>query len=188
MLPVMLMCEDKRILVVGWGKVGQRKGHVFAKEGAQVDIWDPRMPDVPSPFRRLEALADQDLRHYDLIVIASNDTIENNRLQALCKTQKIWCMRSDHKQGDVLGMSMVKQEDLVIAVSTQGGFAGLSKRIASDIKRDLPGDFDDYVRWMIQQRQEIIQTHQAPKKAIEALLEITYQHYRLRHKGSDHED
>lgn len=185
MIPVMIDFNHKRILVVGFGAVGQRKASVLAGEGALITVVARNLPELlrqrfPSYTFREGAYDVGDMDHMDFVVAATNQRLLNIEISREAKRRHLLCsIADDGSESDFTFMSVVNRGDLSIGISTKHRFPGLTKKVKDMLEAHFPEDYGDYVDYMAKARAYCLTLPEAEKKkGLSELLEITYDVYK----------
>ena len=144
--PLNALMEGKRALVVGGGRVGQRKVELLLDAGAVVDLV------CPVCVAELEELARKGLiQHADrafevndvagcLLVFACTDNkVVNRRILEVAQAQKILCCCADGNwpDGDFVTPAIIRADEVLIAVSTSGKSCRQSRLIKDNLRKHL---------------------------------------------------
>ena len=143
--PLFLAIDDLTCLVVGGGKVGERKIKTLLKHGASVRLiareltsWLHQKCSEQSIFLAGELYERVHLEGVSLAFAATSDMELNRRIAADARELGIWCnMASDPVLGSFIVPSVVERGPLSIAVST----SGLSPAIARALRLKLENQF-----------------------------------------------
>lgn len=135
-LPVALLLEGKRALVVGGGSVAARKVAALVEAGALVTVIAPELaPDFPAPLehfpRRFEA---NDCQGFALVFAATNVREVNRRVADEAKAHGIPVNdASDPLGSDFHTQAVVRRGPITVGVSTDGE----SPVVAAQLKRQI---------------------------------------------------
>ena len=159
LFPVFLKLEALDTLIVGGGKVGLEKLNALLKSSplANVTVVAPLIKD------EIKALAGHgmnvdvverafrvsDLRHKDLVMLATDDPELHHRIRALARKKRLLINVADtpHLCDFYLG-SVVTKGNLKIGISTNGKSPTIAKRIREYLEEALPEDTDALLRNM----------------------------------------
>lgn len=140
--PVYLSLESLRILVVGAGRVGERKvASLLAAGATNILVFDPALSEErrreigKAPGVRIvsRALAEDDLAGASLVFAATDDLVENTRIAALCMERGILCnVAAPRGAGTVYIPSLAGTQGLMAAFSSGGNSPALVKRIREE--------------------------------------------------------
>lgn len=149
-LAVSIDTKDKKVLVVGGGRVAFRKVKVLVETEFTIDIVSK---DFVDDFKSLETNPkisfiwkdlDQSfvLGDYDYLLIASSDKTLNENLENQARQKKIpFLNASTSENSDFIMNKIVSQEDLTISLSTGGKNPGLLGILSGKIE-ELLADLD----------------------------------------------
>ena len=141
-IPLNLIVDDRKVLVVGGGQVGRRKTQNLLEVGAQVELV---CPDAVEPLRALadegriqwtrRAFAAGDVAGHLLVFACTDDKHVNRAILDEARAARIPCCCSDMNwcDGDFTTPATARLGDLVVAVST----SGQSCKAARDIKNEI---------------------------------------------------
>lgn len=140
------MIEGRTIVVVGGGRVGQHKIELLLDSGAAIRLV------CPNCVEELEALArsgrivhvakpfePEDLAEAVLVFACTDDKFVNRSVLEAARARKIPCCCADGNwaDGDFVTPAIVRSEDILLAVSTNGKSSRRSRLIKDNLKRHL---------------------------------------------------
>ena len=156
-LPVDLMLEGRRCLVVGGGTIATRKvGHLL-DAGAQVTVVSAAV--LPELRRRIAAgqvehrnreFRDADVKGRCLVIAATDNGSVNACVVRLCRRAGILCASADEHwmDGDFLTPATLRQPGLILTISTGGESCRRSRLVKDYLARHLDRlDGADLVIW-----------------------------------------
>ncbi|MBD5106392.1 MAG: bifunctional precorrin-2 dehydrogenase/sirohydrochlorin ferrochelatase [Lachnospiraceae bacterium] len=149
--PIYVNLEQKRILIVGGGRVALRKVKVLLEYGPKILVV---APEIEEELCRMEESGKQsqlklerrkfqkeDLKTADMIIAATDSSAENSRIYKLCKQEgKLVNVVDVPAECDFIFPAIVKKKDLVVSVST----GGKSPLFAAKVKKELESRIPDY--------------------------------------------
>ena len=143
--PVFLQLEDKIALVVGGGKVAQRKVETLLRCGASIHIISKVLTDKlkrlinSSDVRFLgEEMRDEFLDDAFIVIAATDDKKLNSEVSLRARNRGLLVNAVDQPADcNFIVPSIVRKGDLSIAISTSGKSPALAKRI----RKELDGQF-----------------------------------------------
>lgn len=151
MIPLLHDFTGQTVLVFGGGTVGARKARRFAREartivvspefddagefgGAQLVRAAPRSADLPAWLDRATPA---------LVVAATDDAELNDAIEREARERGVLVNRADEhggrEPGSVVVPATVREEPVVVAVSTGGTSPALSKHLRERIEPELEG-------------------------------------------------
>jgi precorrin-2 dehydrogenase / sirohydrochlorin ferrochelatase len=162
--PVLLDLSGKKTIVIGGGKVGQRKIETLLEYGASVHVISR---DLTPELQRLlengdirllaEEFDESLIRGAFLIVIATNDMTLNRRISLIAKDRNILVNAVDQpEECSFIVPSVIKRGDLLIAVSTSGKSPALAKRIREALECKFGDEYGYFLIMMGRIRKELI--------------------------------
>jgi precorrin-2 dehydrogenase/sirohydrochlorin ferrochelatase len=151
MIPLLHDFTGTTVLVVGGGRVGARKARRFAREARVVVVSPDFAPDAEfgDVERVRAALSPDDVGDWldrvepALVVAATNDTALNARIEADARERNILVNRTDthgeREPGSVVVPATVRDDPVVVAISTGGASPALSKYLRETLEADIEG-------------------------------------------------
>lgn len=185
MQPILVNFRDTRVLVIGFGPIGQHKASVLFREGATICVVDPNigealMAEHPEYAFKLKPYDDGDLEGVDFVVAATSDKIQNQLIAREAKSRHLLCsVASSGEESGFTFMSVVKRGDLTIGISTKHLFPGLTKKVRLLLDGYLPEDYGDYIAYMASERQKLLGLDTEDKdQLMKELMSISYEAYK----------
>ncbi|PWJ60597.1 precorrin-2 dehydrogenase/sirohydrochlorin ferrochelatase [Dyadobacter jejuensis] len=153
LFPIFLKLENLHTLIVGGGYVGLEKitavldNAPYAKVtlvAPQIrdEIWkiaeeNPRIALVTKPFE------ESDFEEKDLVIVATNDKPENQRIKSLARARHLLCNVADTPAlCDFYLSSVVRKGNLKVAISTNGMSPTMAKRLKEVLNEALPDNLE----------------------------------------------
>lgn len=138
MVPLVFTLLNKKIVIIGGGKIAFRKAKTFINSGAAITIISPQIiedfkefPIITCINKRFEK---DDIKEAHIVIAATNDK-EINQSVKECTTDFQWFNDvSDQKNSDFHTPAVVRRGDLVVSVSTSGKSPILSKKLKSELE------------------------------------------------------
>lgn len=153
-LPVALLVEGRRCLVVGGGAVAGRKAEALLDAGAEVTMVAPATGERAAGLRKRRgftlacrefALADLQPGLF-LAVAATDDAALNRRILDACHARGLLCACPDRgwEDGDLISPASFRHGDLTVSVSTGGASCRRSRLVKESLARHAAalGDAD----------------------------------------------
>lgn len=165
-LPILVLVKGRRCVVVGGGRVAERKVQALTDAGGRVHVIAPKITDaLGDRLSRGElevsqrAYAAGDLDGAFLAVAATDDTEVNEQvwLEADAKNLLINTV-DDPPRCNFYLPAVVRRGDLTIAVSTNGKSCALSARIRRDLEKRYGNDYAPFLALLGELRAEMIKT------------------------------
>lgn len=170
MIPLLHDFQGTTVLVVGGGRVGGRKARRFGRE-ARVVVVSPAFADDADfgGAERVRAAVDADdvgdwLDRVDpaLVVAATDDGDVNAAVEAAARERNVLVNRTDthgdRELGSVVVPATVRDDPVVVAVSTGGASPALSKYLRESLESEVEGtgamaELTGYLRDELQDRE-----------------------------------
>jgi precorrin-2 dehydrogenase/sirohydrochlorin ferrochelatase len=170
--PAFLDITGKRCLVVGGGKVAERKVVMLLQFNARVTVVGPVMT------RALLKLGDEgeieyfqrtytakDLDNTALVFACTDNSVINNRVKKETARRNIPVNVADNPDlCDFIVPSIIRKGDLTIAVSTSGELPLLSKKLRQKIEEVVTDDYLEYLHIMGEFRKHLMKTVKEARK------------------------
>lgn len=151
--PAFLNLKDKKAVVVGGGKVAERKARSLINAGAALKVISP---DITENLRKLKekGLIKHIKRNYkrgDLkdafIVVAGTSSAEIN-LKIAQEAPHLVNVIDAPSEGNFIVPSLVRRGPLTIAISTEGASPAISKAVRKEIERLYGREFVLYLKFV----------------------------------------
>ncbi len=172
--PAFLDLKDKRAVVIGGGRVAERKVSSLLKAGAKVTVISPSLTARLTKEKRKKTIIHKakefekgDVRGA-FLVIAATDSPETNRKAAL-NAPALVNVADVPSQCNFIAPSVVKRGPLVIAISTGGSSPALAKTIRKELEKMYGTDFSGYLRFISALRHRALAEIRDAKKRAEFL-------------------
>lgn len=178
--PIMLRLIGKKVVVVGGGKVAERKVTGLLETGARITVISPTVTGklqrlanekkiiwCPRPFTA------DDVKESQLIFAATNDPQVNRCVKDSAKPHQLVTIADCPDASDFHLPSQLKRGRLTIAVSTGGASPILARKIRMDLEQQFDQSYDDYLEFLFVKRQWIRKNVENPvlkKKLLTAIV------------------
>jgi precorrin-2 dehydrogenase/sirohydrochlorin ferrochelatase len=188
--PAFLNLHNKKAVVVGGGRVAERKVRLLISAGASVTLISPDMTSVLKKLAEKKSLKHlkRNYRKGDLkgafIVIAGTSSPEVNR-QIAQEAGQLVNVIDLPSEGNYIVPSVVKSGPLTIAISTEGASPALSKAIRKEIAGHYGREFASYLRFVEVVRKKALKKITNDKKREKFLKSLASEELlnTLRNKG-----
>ncbi|RKD30621.1 precorrin-2 dehydrogenase/sirohydrochlorin ferrochelatase family protein [Thermohalobacter berrensis] len=176
--PMMINVKNKKVSVVGGGRVAYRKVKTFLKYGADVKVISINFINKFEKIKdKIEIIKDKYTPEYIknsfLVVAATSSKETNEKIALFCKENKILCNIADDIQlSDFIVPSSIKKGDLIVSVSTSGKSPLLARKIRKEIEEIFPYEYDDYVNTLGETRRLVIEKCKDEKRKNKLLNEL----------------
>ena len=170
--PMMVDLTDRRCLVVGGGRVAERKVALLVECGAAVEVVSP------AATARLETLAEAErirlrrrpVRTADLdgafLVVAATDDAEVNRdvAERARAAGSLVNVVDDPEACSFQVPSVVRRGDLTITISTGGGSPALAKKLRQRLEQTIGPEYEGFLAALRELRERAQRTIHDPEQ------------------------
>jgi len=180
----MLTIREKKVVVVGGGKVAYRKVKGLLAECAFVSVVSP---DVTEEMARLieqgqlswiaRIFEASDVKDAFLVIAATNNRQVNHYVADCCHPFQLVNIVDNHKQSTFHVPAKVRRGDLVLTVSTGGASPLLAKKIVDELAEQYPDEYVAYVAFLAEARKLILAQSLAPEQRKILLQQILDERY-----------
>ena len=145
--PISLKLQQQPCLIVGGGHIAYRKAMLLAKAGAKVDVLAPEIDvNLLQLVQQSQGQYVQDvfspstaLRHYRLVIAATDDYAVNTQVFEDCEALKILVNSvDDPPHCRFMVPAIVDRSPLVISVASNGTSPVLSRQIRTKLETSIP--------------------------------------------------
>ncbi len=169
--PVNLDILDKHCLVVGGGGVGERKVKTLLECGAKVTVITRdaterlhRMASEGDIVLRLRSYRPSDLDGQFLVIGATDDEEANQQISEGASRRGILCNIADRPEACTFVLpAIVRQGDLVIAISTSGKSPAVAKSIRQALEKEFGPEYAVLLRLMGAIRERLLAQSKSPE-------------------------
>lgn len=170
--PVFLNLKDKLCVVVGGGKVAERKVLSLLNAQAIVKVISPEVTLVLNElFDKGEIIWEKreyqegDLEGAWLVIAATNNFEVQKKILEEAEKRKIFCNIVDVPElCSFIVPSVIKRGDLVLAISTSGASPAVAKRIRESLEELFGWEYDVYLKLMKHLREQILNMELPPEE------------------------
>ncbi|KGE18318.1 precorrin-2 dehydrogenase/sirohydrochlorin ferrochelatase family protein [Paenibacillus wynnii] len=168
-LPIMLDCHGQRCVVIGGGRIAERKVLGLLEAGASVTVVSPSITDGLAKLAEESALtwskrvyAPGDIRGAFLVYAASNDVEVNRKVAEEAHAYGIPVnVASEAERGSFITPGVVRRGRLTVAVSTSGAGPGAAAEIRGLLEETLGEEYGPYLEFLHHMRTEIKQREES---------------------------
>jgi precorrin-2 dehydrogenase/sirohydrochlorin ferrochelatase len=161
--PIMLNLEGKKVVIVGGGKVAERKVTGLLGTGSHITVISPNTTDELKRLAgclRIEwiekSFSKEDLDGAFLIFAATNDNEVNQYIKMAARDQQLVTIADDPEGSDFHVPSHIQRGRLSIAVSTGGASPTLARKIREQLEQQFDEGFEEYLEFLFSARQRVL--------------------------------
>ncbi|MBI4681820.1 MAG: bifunctional precorrin-2 dehydrogenase/sirohydrochlorin ferrochelatase [Nitrospirae bacterium] len=150
--PVFLDLKDKKAVIIGGGKVAERKVRLLITTGASIKLISP---DITTNLRKLAEKGllkhikrnyrDGDLNNAFIVIAATSSAALNMRIAR--EAGLLVNVIDAPSEGNYIVPSVIKRGPLTIAISTEGASPAVSKAIRKEIEGLYGKEFALYLKF-----------------------------------------
>jgi precorrin-2 dehydrogenase / sirohydrochlorin ferrochelatase len=179
--PVMIKIKEKKITVIGGGKVAERKIDSLLQAEGIVEVVSPTVTEKIQTWAEYNHLTwlkkmfePADVYHSFLVIAATNKREINQQVAEAVNDFQLLNVVDDPDKSNFIVPSSFRQGNLTIAVSTSGSSPGLAKKIKSELAQQYDGTYAEYLDFLHTCRAEVKQQVENPeirRQLLKQLLE-----------------
>lgn len=162
--PVFVRLQGKRAVIVGGGRVAERKALTLIKADATVDIISPAITKNLQGYRDKglirhikRGFRKGDLKDAFIVIAATSSRDVNSRVEREAQEQGCLINVVDTpSEGNFIAPSIVRRGPLTIAISTEGQSPAISKAIRKELESLYGNAFPRYLRFVGNIRKEAL--------------------------------
>lgn len=178
--PLYLRLNNEKCLVVGGGKVAERKIKSLLDAEAAVTVVSPQLTPAlyvlkeQAKIKHIErTYQEKDLAGSFLVICATDNKELNRKVAEQCLARKILVnVVNDPPQSNFFVPAVVRQGSLSIAVSTDGKSPLLAARIREQLEKTYGSEYADFLELLGQVRVDILEKEPDPETRRKILEQI----------------
>lgn len=189
LISLMFDISDKQVVVIGGGKVAERRVQTLAQYTKHILVISPTLTDV---LRKLfensvikwckREFQVADVQTASLIIVATNDSATNKQVLEAKPHHALVNYAEDVTAGDIAFPSILQRGKLTLSVSTQGASPGLTSQILQEFRDRYDEHYEAYVDFLYECRQRIKQSQLTASERKQFLKDILSSDYLNKHK------
>ncbi len=165
MIPLAFELRNRRVLVLGAGRVATGKTRLLLDSGAHVSvIAEHRLVEPPDGVVSFEERCYRpgDLDGFMLIVSATGDPATNDLVVAEARERGIWInVVDDPRRSDFFFTAVHRSGDVIVSVSTQGASPALAQVVRDRIRDSLPPRLGEVAQALRDERRRLHESGQS---------------------------
>jgi precorrin-2 dehydrogenase / sirohydrochlorin ferrochelatase len=161
--PIMLRLTGKKAVVVGGGKVAERKVTGLLGTGAHVIVVSPELTEKLSDLAgqgkiiwKQKSFSEDDIEGAFMIFAATNNAEVNQTVKNSAGEHQLVTVADDPDVSDFYVPAHIQRGRLSIAVSTDGSSPTLSKKIREQLETQFDERYEEYLEFLFSKRQWIL--------------------------------
>jgi precorrin-2 dehydrogenase / sirohydrochlorin ferrochelatase len=167
--PIMVHLNGKRVVVVGGGKVAERKVSSLLETGASIIVISPEVTERLKKLASEEKIEWQQVEYSSgdiadafMIFAATDDHVLNQRIRQEAGDHQLVMMADDPEGSDFHVPASLQRGRMTIAVSTGGASPKLARHIREQLEQQFDSSYADYLDFLYQTRQKILREVEDP--------------------------
>jgi precorrin-2 dehydrogenase/sirohydrochlorin ferrochelatase len=171
MIPLLVDCTGRRIVIFGGGAVASRKALYFSGKADLLLVSRSFLPKITAlPVKRRvldvstvpDVVLEEILDGAFLVISTFSDPSQNNRIGNLCRARTILFNNADGEAGDVILPSVMGGKNYTIAISTNGSSPAVSRFIREHLEKTYPA-LDEMIALQREMREQL--KHHVPSQS-----------------------
>ncbi|MEH7299225.1 NAD(P)-binding protein [Neobacillus drentensis] len=161
--PIMMRLKGKKTVVVGGGKVAERKVKGLLGTGALVSVVSPELTDELLRLARDgdiiwldRTFSKDDIQDAFLVFAATNNEGVNQFVRSVAKDHQLVMVADDPEDSDFHVPAQVQRGRLSITVSTGGASPILAGKIREQLEQQFDEQYSEYLDFLFSKRQWIL--------------------------------
>lgn len=183
-IPIMIDLQEKKVVIVGGGKVAKRRLESLLESEADITVISPEaLPEIQElsllgniKWKQKE-VSKHDLTEAFFIIIATNDYSVNEAVKKYAPAHSLVNSSFEAEEGNVHFPSHFKRGKLSIAVSTHGASPLLASKIKNEIASHFDENFESYLEFLYEARKLIKEKNLSRQEKDNYLREILKNSY-----------
>lgn len=162
MYPVMLNLENKRVLIVGGGKVATQKAKMLLGQNAKIVVVSPTLTKILHTYvlnNQIQWIEREfyqaDAKDAFLVIAATNDGDVNAKVLESCLENQLVNIVDSPEDSIFYNMAFLDRGKLKIAISTEGASPLLAKQIKQDLNDFFDDGYEEYLNFLLAAREQI---------------------------------
>jgi len=178
--PIYLNLMDKKAVVIGGGKVAERKIQGLIEAKAWITVVSPNLTEQlyqccleGEITWKQKTFSAEDINDAFLIIAAANDPEVSLAVKHAAAPNQLLNLADNPEESNFILPSVYKQGKLSMTVSTSGASPILAKKIKQSLSSQYGAEYKDYVDFLYDCRKWILQEVTDPKLKKYLLSAIT---------------
>jgi precorrin-2 dehydrogenase / sirohydrochlorin ferrochelatase len=182
--PIVISLVKKKVVIIGGGKVAERKFQGLQQSEAIIEIISPslskylqeKLEEHAFTWRKKE-IAKEDMEDAFLIIAATNNRTINESIKEWASPLQLLNIADDPDASNFLVPSVIKRGKLLISVSTSGASPILASKIRQQLEKEFDDRYTEYLEFLHNCRRFIIncvQDSAMKKQLLTAIVDSSF--------------
>lgn len=177
--PIMLKLAGKKVVVVGGGRVAERKISGLIATKANITVVAPK---ISMEIQQLvengkidwlaKSFSFEDIEEAFMVFAATNEKDLNRKIKDAAEVCTLVTIADDPEGSDFHVPAKVQRGRLTLAVSTGGASPTLARKIRSQLEQEFDERYEDYLNFLFAARQQILEEVEDPSLKSKLLNQI----------------
>ncbi|WP_209123191.1 bifunctional precorrin-2 dehydrogenase/sirohydrochlorin ferrochelatase [Alkalihalobacillus sp. BA299] len=179
LMPINISIKDKPVIIIGGGKVAERKAIKILKYNAIVTVVSPQISESLLELvnnRSIQWIRTEYHKKFlekaFLIIAATNDSVVNLSIYKDRKPHQLINVVDHPDLSDFHMASTLQRGRLTISVSTEGASPLLAKKIVNQISEEYGQEYEEYTEFLYHARKRILEKISDKSKCHQFLKEL----------------
>jgi precorrin-2 dehydrogenase / sirohydrochlorin ferrochelatase len=182
--PIMLNVTNQRVVVIGGGKVAERKIHGLLEAKAKITVVAPtittgiqQLAATGKLIWRQKTFSPDDLEEAWVVIAATNNRDVNKAVAKAAKPYQLINIADDPERSNFHVPAVIRRGRLTIAISTGGASPTIAQQIRCQLEELYDDDYGRYIDFLYQCRQWILRNvhdEQKRKKLFKAIADESF--------------
>lgn len=179
--PINIRFTGKKIVIIGGGKMAERKIRSLQYSGANLEVVSPTLTEtlhkllLDSVFIwKRKSFSKEDIEGAFMVIAATNESTINQAVKAHVSANQLVCLLDNQNLSDVQFPAIVRRGKLLIATSTAGASPVLAKKITEKLAVEFDDRYVSYLDFLHEARCLILKQVKDPQLKKELLTEIVH--------------
>ncbi|WP_428910968.1 NAD(P)-binding protein [Niallia sp. Krafla_26] len=168
--PIQLNLKGKRAVIIGGGKIAERKVRGLLHTGADIILVSPEITDnlkesvqTGKLYWKQKSFSPEDINEAFLVIAATSDQEVNRTVKNSASPQQLVLLVDQPEDSDFILPAVLNRGKLTLTVSTSGASPTLTKKIKQSLAEQYDSRYQEYVDFLFQCRQWVLKEIDDPK-------------------------
>lgn len=162
--PINLNLTNKEVVIIGGGKIAERKTKNLIPTGAHITVVSPEltaklaeMADQKLLTWKNKTFSPEDIKTALMVIAATNHPPTNLLVKKSAGQNQLVSLVDNPNQSDFQTPTVMRRGKLAIAISTSGASPLLAKKIHNQLEATFDETYEDYLEFLFNCRKTILE-------------------------------